>query len=455
MADYSGANAPDYSQVLWDNGKPYYKTGNGGKMYIPPASAMSMFDDPKAIAWAKSQGYYIDGGRAGLNQTPTVGPDGKVVMPPNPVHTGNQSGGFLHTTGEWNSDTGQFDHSIDWGNILTLVVAGVMTAGVATAALGGGAGAEAAVSTAAATGSVDAGVAAGTAAAGGVGLGETAATIGGLSSAALPGTIAAPTIGGLAAAGGATTAAGGIGLGETGATTGLATGAGLPGATAIPTVGDLATTGSAIGGQAAGGADAATGGATSDLSKAGQLARALGSGIGGATQAAGQTQLSNAQLGLTANGQNNQLQEAIMNGGIAANNSNIQGQSSFEQELLARAKTEQSQRSGALANVYRANLAENPRVSPFNIAGAPVNSPAYLSTLEALSTQGQKKLQTGATYDTNNMPALAPYTPITPNIAPYKPYVPQTDPSTAQTIGNWLSPTLSTIGAIASIYGGR
>lgn len=130
----------DYSTLLWDNGKPYYLSASGKKSYVPPASAMSMWDDPKALAWAKSQGYYIDGGREGLTKPMEVGADGKVIIPPNPVHMASQSGGIFHTTGTWDSNSGEFEHSIDWGNIMTIAIAGAIAAPFVAAAVGGAVG---------------------------------------------------------------------------------------------------------------------------------------------------------------------------------------------------------------------------------------------------------------------------------------------------------------------------
>lgn len=257
-----------------------------------------------------------------------------------------------------------------------------------------------------------------------------AATIGGIAG----GAALAPVIAGAAAGGGGATAAGGVGLGETGATVGGLTSTALPGAVAAPVVGDLATVGSSIAGQA--GTTAAVGGTGSTL---GRIANALGTGtslagqaVSGATQAAGQTQLENARLGLTANQQN------------------INGQSAFENELMARAKEEAAQRSDALKNVYRQSIATHPNVSPYNPNGAPQYSQAYLDTLGGLEQQGSTKLTKPAQYDTNNIAPLAPYTPYNPNTMTGPG---GTQPSTLQTVGNWLGPTLSTIGAIAKLYG--
>lgn len=120
-------------------GQPYFKKVGGGKSFIPPATAMAMFNDPKALKWAEAQGYVIKGGAQGLEDASkgVVGPDGKTRFGPSPVTMASQSGGLWHTTGQWNSETGQFDHDLDLGNILTMVVAGVITAGVASAIMAG------------------------------------------------------------------------------------------------------------------------------------------------------------------------------------------------------------------------------------------------------------------------------------------------------------------------------
>lgn len=131
---------PDYSKVLWNAaGSPYWATPSGGKVYITPAVAMSMFDDPRALSWARSKGFYIDGGRAGLNQTPTVDASGHVTMPANPVHGSAPGGGIFHTTGTWNGETGQWDQGLDWGNIMALSIGGLMAAPAVAAIAGGGA----------------------------------------------------------------------------------------------------------------------------------------------------------------------------------------------------------------------------------------------------------------------------------------------------------------------------
>lgn len=268
---------PDYQHTLYEaNGQPYFNKVGGGKLYVPPASAMSMFDDPRALQWARSQGYYIDGGREGLEASsqPTTDAQGRVTQAPSPVHTQDQSNGFFHTRGTWDADEGKFESSLDWGNILTLVVAGALTAGVATAVMGGGAAAEAAVSTAVSTGSAEAGVSAGVAA------GATPAMIGGTTAATSGGiTAAGVTSAGLPAFAetiGVTAPA--IAAGGTGAGVGTAIGAGVGtgvAASTLPHVGmngltlaPDATEGGVVPAEAASGAGAGAPLATNSLSGA-------------------------------------------------------------------------------------------------------------------------------------------------------------------------------------------
>lgn len=56
----------------------------------------------------------------------------------------NPGGSLLKTGGTWNPQTGTFDQGTNWANILSMVVAGVLTAGAADAIMGVGAGTTAA-----------------------------------------------------------------------------------------------------------------------------------------------------------------------------------------------------------------------------------------------------------------------------------------------------------------------
>ena len=82
--------------------------------------------------------------------------------------------GFFRSAPQWNQNTGEFETPIDWHNILNLAVGGMLTGGVANAALAGGA------------------ATAGGGAGAGVGIGETAATTGLASGAGLPGAAGIP-----------------------------------------------------------------------------------------------------------------------------------------------------------------------------------------------------------------------------------------------------------------------
>ncbi len=427
LAGYNGT--PDYQHVYYEaNGQPYWKKVGGGKQYIPPATAMSMTNDPKALSWARSQGYYIDGGQTGSSQQPTVDASGNVQQAPSPVHGTPPSGGLLHNSGTWNSQTGQWDQGLDWGNILSMVVAGTITAGVASAMMGGGAAADAAANTAASTGSVDAGIQAGaTASSAGAGTGAAASAEAG---AVLPGASGVPALGTLPAVG----SSGGVGAalgGDAGAVGagGYAAQQGLTDTGEATTTGATPLSGSDVGNiDTLAGAANGTSGASSTiadlLKKIAPALGAVGQGVGAATQSAGQTQYLNNLLG------------------VQANNSNISGQSAFEKEMMDRAAEEDKQRIQAQKDAYRLNLAQNPRVSPFDPVGAQPLSPDYLAALTASGQQGQATMSAPAQYRTSNQPPLTPYTPYKPN----------TDLSTLQTIGNWASPTLSTISALASLF---
>ncbi len=259
--------------------------------------------------------------------------------------------------------------------------------------------------------------------------------------------------------------AGAAGLGAAGATgtasglgAGAATGAGyaadaggLVGSGEAATTGALPLTAADVAGTSAAGGG---GGVSSLLSKAGtlekiaQLAGLGGTAISDATKSAGDTQLQKALIGLTANNQN---QQAIAN----ANNTNITGNNAYETQLLARTKDEEAQRANALKDVYRSSYVANPRVSQYDIGGAPQYSDQYRQTVSGLGNQGSGVLAQPGQYATANQPALQAYKPYTP--IPYDPNTMSgpggTQQSTMQEIGNWLGPTLSTIGAISKIWG--
>lgn len=421
MAD-RGSYSIDNKQVLWDaQGKPYYPTTDGHRSYIPPIAAAQYRDDPRMLAWAKGQGASIDYSPMESGGQPIVS------------NSSVPGGDFFHHRGEWNSEEGQYDTNFDWGAVLTLVVAGTITAGVATAALGGSTAAQTAVNTAIATGSPEAGAAAAgvlPSAAIGTGLStlpEVAAS--GLVPAALSSELAATAI----PAAGMTSLPSAASSGELGSVLGPGGASTLPstatsGISTLPNVTPSGGVGAALGTGAnlAGLIDKGTG----TIGKISDILGAAGAGVAGATQAAGQTQLQNALMGLTANGEN------------------ITGNSAFENELMRRASEEDTQRGTALKDVYRQGIATHPNVSPFNPTGGPQYSSDYLGTLDKLKQQGADTLSGPAQYSTKKLPPLKPYTDYNPNTISG---AGGTEPSTMQTIGNWLGPSLSTISAIAKL----
>lgn len=119
----------------------------------------------------------------------------------------NDGGGLTHTRGNlWNPTTGQYEAGgHDWGKILSMVVAGALTAGAASALMGGGAAAEAAISSTVATGQVPADIAGAAAASAGAetGAGVSSGLLGASAETAadVAGTGAAASSGGLTAGG--------------------------------------------------------------------------------------------------------------------------------------------------------------------------------------------------------------------------------------------------------------
>ncbi len=123
----------DYGQIQWSGGKPYIVDASGKRYFLPPIVAAQYRDDPKALAWAASQGASI--GAPGGTDTVTGQPDATL----------------LKTRGTWNPDTGQYDQGVNWENLASLAAGGFVGAG-AGAALAGGAGGGAAAAPAASSG---------------------------------------------------------------------------------------------------------------------------------------------------------------------------------------------------------------------------------------------------------------------------------------------------------------
>lgn len=59
----------------------------------------------------------------------------KWYLPPMGGPTGDLGGGLIHGRTQWNPQTGAYDTPLDWGKILSMVAAGIITAGAADAIL--------------------------------------------------------------------------------------------------------------------------------------------------------------------------------------------------------------------------------------------------------------------------------------------------------------------------------
>ena len=212
--------------------------------------------------------------------------------------------------------------------------------------------------------------------------------------------------GGAGAAG--ETAAGGAGT--TAAVTPTAFEA-LPGAI---TLGPEATAGLGAAG-AAGGAGATSGGMGAIGSTLLKAAGPIGSAVSNASSGAGNTRR-------------------------ADFDTNVQGQSAYEQELNNRSKLESDQRQQALKDLYRQSYAANRKPGPNNAQGLTPYSADYMSGLSAIEKQGLARLQQPAQYGTNSMPAIPPYVP--------------TAQGGMEKAGSIIGPALSTAEKIAQMYYG-
>ncbi len=176
-------------------------------------------------------------------------------------------------------------------------------------------------------------------------------------------------------------------------------------------------------GLASGAAGAGTGtlGMASKLLSKGAASDLLGgaaSGIGAATNTAAENRGAKANLALKAQGQ-------------------------FENEMMTRAKEEQSQRNDALKQGYYANYVQNRKPGPFNTAGITPMGSDTLSTAMNLAAQSKAKLANAPQYDTNGMPKIPDASQFTDEYG---------NPTTMEKVGNWLSPTLSTLGKVARYF---
>jgi hypothetical protein len=218
------------------------------------------------------------------------------------------------------------------------------------------------------------------------------------------GLLTGATAGGTAAAGGS--AAGG-------ATAGSIL-AGADPATAIP--GGVAAADASSAPVISGAAAGAT--APTTFSQIANLLKAGGSLVGGAATAAGQNQINQGA-------QQTQTATAV------------------ENAYLNDATVEQSQRNADLKNTYREGVVSSGTKSPYDPV-APAYGADYLAAVKNLSTQGAADLAQAPIYGIRNIPNPQQ---LFPN--PATAY----QPSTGQTVANWLAPALSIAGNIPpSVY---
>ena len=206
------------------------------------------------------------------------------------------------------------------------------------------------------------------------------------------------------------------GIDATATAAGAGTAAVVPAGFSGTAAGGLVSTASG-GGAAAGGAGAAstaagtTGAGATGMSALGSLLKAGGASIAGASQNAATAQQQADQVAL-------------------------QGQTAFQNELMARAQQESKQRSGDLGNLALQSAVMNPRVAPFDTTGGPQYSPQYKSALNSLAGQADTTLAASPTYGTANLPPLTQFQP--------------TQPGALQQVGNWLGPALNVVGSSPS-----
>ena len=162
----------------------------------------------------------------------------------------------------------------------------------------------------------------------------------------------------------------------------------------------------------------------------GDIALAAGQGISSAAGKAARDRLGQEELSIGAFGKN------------------IAGRSAYETELLNRARLDEMQRQESLKNIYRESAALSPRVSPFDPSGGPSLSPAYMQSIGQLSRQGQETIG----WPPTPLPALPAFTPL--DIKNLQQATGQ-EPSTLARIGEVAGPSLSTLGMIMKLLGGR
>ncbi len=197
--------------------------------------------------------------------------------------------------------------------------------------------------------------------------------------------LAAPALAGLGGPGA-------LGAGEASTTLG-ATGGLVPGLSTAASTG-LGTTGLIASGVKPG---------LSTIDRVGSLLRDSSKAVGDMTTAAGNNRLNENDARMTADTTN------IINKGRQETND-------AAREAIDR------------KNLYKASVARNPQVSPYNAKGVPALSPELMAGLSEMEKASLARLQAGRD--------------------PFTPYEPK-GPSTLERIGNYASPAMSTIGMLS------
>lgn len=103
-----------------ERGQPFWWYEDGGRYFISPLAASSMRHEPKAVAWARSQGVH-DNPDGTLTNNATPGPS------------------LFKERGAWDADSGDMNQGVNWTNIASMGVGGLIAAPFVAGAVGGGA----------------------------------------------------------------------------------------------------------------------------------------------------------------------------------------------------------------------------------------------------------------------------------------------------------------------------
>ena len=110
----------------------------------------------------------------------------------------------------------------------------------------------------------------------------------------------------------------------------------------------------------------------------------------------------------------------------SATNQAAQNRMAQNDPYMQRARLDDTERSSALRELYGINATMNPTSSPFNPRPREAPTGSMADTLKAVAGQHERRLQTPGTYNATTLPSL--------------------QAGTMEKVGNWVGPTLSTVG---------